>query len=145
MTGRAGLLRYLIGHPFIRFGMVGACGYVVDTGVLALATDLEGLDFETGRVLSVFCAMCFTWLGNRYLTFPERRARTASGVFQEWLKFMGANLLGAVINYAVSVALVKFAAFPFSYKYAAQACGTLAGLIFNFTLSRAVVFKAPAG
>jgi putative flippase GtrA len=145
MTQRPGLIGYLIGHPFIRFGFVGVCGYFVDTGILALATDVEGLDFETGRVFSVFFAMCFTWLGNRYLTFPERRARTPGGAFQEWLRFMGANLLGAVINYAASVALVKFAAFPFNYKYAAQAIGVLAGLIFNFTLSRTVVFRAPTG
>ena len=145
MTRRPGLIGYLIGHPFIRFGFVGACGYVVDTSILALGTDLEGLDFARARVLSVFFAMCFTWLGNRYLTFPERRARTLLGAFQEWLKFMGANLLGAAINYAVSVALVKFAPLPFNYKYAAQAIGVLAGLVFNFTLSRAVVFKTPSG
>jgi len=49
-----------------------------------------------------------------------------------------------VINYSVSVALTKYAAFPFNYKYAAQAIGVLAGLVFNFTLSRAVVFKTPS-
>ena len=148
MTGRAkgneGLIGYLIRHPFMRFAFVGGCGYFVDLGILALGTDRAGLSFAEARIFSVFGAMCFTWMGNRYFTFPERRARTLSGAFHEWLRFVGANLLGAVINYAVSVALVRYAAHPFNYKYAAQAIGVLAGLVFNFTLSRAIVFRNPA-
>jgi putative flippase GtrA len=141
MSAGRGLIGYLIGHPFMRFGFVGACGYVVDTGALALGTDWGHLSFEAGRAFSIFCAMCFTWAGNRYLTFPERRARTLSGAFQEWLRFVGANLLGAVVNYAVSVLLLRYGPFPLNYKYVAQAMGVLAGLVFNFTLSRAFVFK----
>lgn len=144
MMERPGIIPYLVRHPFVRFGFVGGLGYFVDLGILALAMDRWGLDFAEARVFSIFGAMCFTWAGNRYLTFPERRARTLSGAFQEWLRFVGANLLGAVVNYAVSVALVRYAPFPFHYKYAAQAAGVLAGLVFNFTLSRSLVFKSPA-
>jgi putative flippase GtrA len=139
MTGR--LIGYLLRHPFIRFALVGGFGYFVDLGILALGTGRLGLSFAAARVFSIFGAMCFTWTGNRYLTFPERRARTISGAFQEWLRFAGANLLGAVVNYSVSVALVRYGAFPFNHPYAAQAIGVLAGLVFNFTLSRAIVFR----
>jgi hypothetical protein len=135
--------RYLFRHPFVRFALVGAGGYVVDTAVLALDTSLWGLDFASGRAFSIFVAMCCTWLGNRYLTFPERRAHGLSGAAQEWLKFVGANLIGAVVNYAVSLLLVHYAPAPFDNKYVAQACGVLAGLVFNFTLSRMMVFKTP--
>jgi putative flippase GtrA len=134
--------RYLAHHPFVRFGLVGAAGYVVDAGVLSLDTGVLKLDFEAGRFLSIFVAMTFTWLGNRYFTFAERRARGSIGaIVQEWLKFMGANLVGAVVNYTVSVLLVHFAHAPFSNKFAAQAGGVLAGLIFNFTLSHTLVFR----
>jgi putative flippase GtrA len=135
------LARYLLRHSFVRFGMIGALGYVVDTGVLAFGTDILKLDFDIGRAFSIFAAMCFTWAGNRYFTFAERRAHGFSGAFQEWLKFVGANLLGAVVNYGVSVLLVRYAPFPMNYKYVAQALGVLVGLIFNFTLSRTLVFK----
>jgi len=137
------LLRYLFRQPFVRFALVGAGGYVVDTAVLALDTSYLGLDFAAGRAFSIFVAMCCTWLGNRYLTFPERRAHGLSGAAQEWLKFVGANLIGAVVNYAVSLLLVHYAPSPFGNKYVAQACGVLAGLVFNFTLSRMMVFKTP--
>ncbi len=135
--------RYLLRHSFIRFALVGTCGYLVDAGMLALDTGLWGMDFKSGRAVSIFVAMGFTWLGNRYLTFPERRAHTFSGAMQEWLKFIGANAVGAVINYGTSVLLVSYAAAPFNHKFIAQACGVLVGLVFNFTLSRKLVFKGP--
>ena len=135
------LVHYLLRHPFVRFALVGAAGYVVNAAVLAFDTDFLGLNFDAGIALSILFSMCFTWLGNRYLTFREHRARSLSGILQEWLKFMGANLVGAAVNYATSVLLVHFAAEPLSNKYIAQACGVLAGLIFNFTLSKKLVFK----
>ena len=136
--------RYLLHHPFVRFAVVGGGGYVVNAAVLAVDTGLWGMDVETGLAVSIFVSMCCTWLGNRYLTFAERRARTPSGIAQEWLKFMGANLVGAVVNYGVTVLLVHFAPPPFSNKYVAQVGGVLAGLMFNFTLSKKLVFKTPA-
>lgn len=141
MNWAARLTQYLLRHPFVRFALVGGAGYLVDTGVLAWDTSVLGLDFKTGRALSIFAAMGFTWLGNRYLTFREHRARTLSGALQEWLKFMGANGVGAVVNYGTSVLLVNLVAQPFNHKFVAQALGVLAGLIFNFTLSRKLVFK----
>ena len=141
MKRAPGLIRYLLRHPFVRFAVVGAAGYVVDTGVLAWDTSVLGLDFKSGRALSIFVAMLSTWLGNRYLTFRDRRAHGLSGMLQEWLKFMGANGVGAVVNYGTSVLLVSFAGQPFNHKFVAQACGVLAGLVFNFTLSSKLVFK----
>jgi putative flippase GtrA len=54
---------------------------------------------------------------------------------------MGANGLGAVVNYLIALMLVHYAAAPFGNKFAAQAAGVLAGLVFNFTLSRTLVFR----
>ena len=135
------LAQYLLRHSFIRFALVGAAGYVVDTGVLAWDTSVLGLDFKSGRALSIFVAMACTWLGNRYLTFRARRAHGVAGMLQEWLKFIGANGVGAVVNYGASVLLVSFAGAPFNHKFVAQACGVLAGLVFNFTLSSKLVFR----
>jgi putative flippase GtrA len=143
MSKASRFAQYLLRHSFIRFALVGAAGYVVDTGVLAWDTSVLGLDFKTGRALSIFVAMACTWLGNRYLTFRDRRARTLSGALQEWLKFMGANGVGAVVNYGTSVLLVAYAAQPLNHRFVAQACGVLAGLVFNFTLSKKLVFKGP--
>jgi putative flippase GtrA len=135
--------RWLLRHAFIRFGLVGAAGYVVDAAVLALATGQLGMDPYRGRVLSIAVAMTATWLGNRYFTFAEKRARgSAAAIAQEALKFAGANLIGAVVNYGVYAALVAWAPGPWNNVFVAQVIGVLAGLVFNFTLSKTLVFRS---
>ena len=136
-------VRWLLRHSFARFAAVGTVGYMVDAAVLALDTRWLGMDPYSGRVLSIFVAMTFTWLGNRYLTFAQRRAHGAGAIAREWLKFIGANAVGAVINYGVYAALVHSGPPPLDDKYAAQFLGVLAALIFNFTLSKKLVFKGP--
>ena len=136
---------YLLRHPFTRFAAVGGAGYFVNLAILWLSTRYLGLDNYAAGAFSIFSAMCFTWLGNRYLTFASRRARgSALAIVREFLAFVGANLVGAVVNYAVYAALLRFAGSPLDNKYAAQALGVLTGLVFNFTLSRTVVFKTTA-
>lgn len=138
------LAGYLLRHAFVRFALVGTGGYVVDTAMLWLGTRHLGLDPYSGRALSIFVAMIFTWAGNRTLTFAGRRARGSLGAIGwEFLRFVGANLVGALVNYGVYAWLIHAAAAPFNDKYAAQAIGVLAGLVFNFTLSRTIVFRAP--
>ena len=129
--------------PFARFAVIGGFGYFVDAGVLAFGTGVLKLEFEAGRAFSIFVAMAFTWLGNRYFTFRDRRARGFSAAMREWLKFIGANSVGAVFNYGVSVLAVHYGPHPLDNKFIAQACGVLAGLVFNFTLSSKMVFKGP--
>ena len=55
-------------------------------------------------------------------------------------EFVGANPVGALVNYGLADA-GAFRAAALSNKYVAQACGVLAGLVFNFTLSKKLVFK----
>jgi len=137
------LIAALSRHAFVRFAIIGGLGYFVAAGILAFCSDVLKLDFAAANAFSIFLSMCFTWLGNRYFTFRERRARGFSGMAQEWLKFTGANAVGAVVNYATALLLVHYAPEPFNNKFVAQACGVLAGLIFNFTLSSRMVFRKP--
>jgi putative flippase GtrA len=136
------LASYLWRHPFIRFGAVGAAGYLVNFAALFAGTRYLGLGKYVGGAFSIFVAMGFTWAGNRYFTFAERRARgSLRAVGREYLAFVGANLVGAVVNYLVYAALLRFAGPPFDDKYVAQLSGVLAGLLFNFVLSRQLVFR----
>lgn len=140
MPGR--IIQHLLRNSFFRFALVGAAGYVVDVAVLALATGVLGWDPYGGRILSIAVAMTATWTGNRYFTFAERRARGSIGaIAREGLTFAGANMVGAGVNYAVYALLVAKAAPPWSNLFVAQVIGVLAGLVFNFTLSRTLVFR----
>jgi putative flippase GtrA len=132
----------LLRSRFLRFGVVGAGGFVVDTGVLSLLHYGLRLDPYTSRVISILCAMTFTWWGNRQLTFAEHAARGGRAIVVEWLKFVAANAVGAVVNYGVYSTLVAIAPWPLNNPIVATGVGVIAGLVFNFTLAKRFVFRA---
>lgn len=126
---------------FLRFGIVGAAGFVVDETVLKLM--LFALNPYGARAVSIFCAMAFTWWGNRTLTFAEHAAKgSGSAILREWFKFILANALGAIVNYGTYTLLVALAPAPLNNPMLATAIGVAIGLVFNFTLSKRFVFKA---
>jgi putative flippase GtrA len=142
MTFAMKLMRYLLAHPFMRFGMVGGIGFIVDTSVLAFDTGILGFGFLLGRAISIFAGMCCTYLGNRYLTFADKRAHGGPAILREWLTFVAANSVGAVVNYGVSALVVYLLPPPLNDKYVGLVCGVLVGMCFNFTLSKRLVFKS---
>lgn len=127
----------------LRFAIIGALGLPVDAGVLWLMTHKAGLDPYSGRIVSWLCAATFTWIGNRYFTFRGARARGVAGTVKEWLRFLVANAVGGLVNVGLYSTLVRFAPPPANNLYIALILGVLAGLIFNFTLSKKLVFKGP--
>ena len=132
----------LLRAQFLRFAAVGGAGFFVDEGVLGLFHNALGLSASIARMVSIFCAMSFTWWGNRTLTFHEHAARGALAAFGEWLRFIAANTVGALVNYSTFLALLHFAPEPASNPFIATALGVCAGLTFNFFGSRAIVFTA---
>ena len=137
------LLQSLARVSILRFAVIGALGLPVDSGVLWLLTHSLGLDPYSARVMSWLCAASFTWAGNRYFTFAATRAHGPLGIAREWLRFLAANAVGGLVNVGLYATLVRFAPPPLDNLYVALVVGVLAGLIFNFTLSKKLVFKAP--
>jgi len=127
----------------LRFAVIGGLGLPVDAVMLWLMTHRAGLDPYSGRVISWLSAASFTWLGNRYFTFRAARARGPLATAKEWLRFLAANAVGGLVNVGLYSTLVRFAPPPINNLYIALILGVLAGLIFNFTLSKTMVFKGP--
>jgi putative flippase GtrA len=142
MTDLAARVKRLHQVRFLRFGLIGAGGFIVDTSVLWLMIHVVGLDKYSGRGVSFMAAVTFTWLGNRTLTFRDRAARTA--LWREWATFVAANALGGLVNLGLYTVLVTFAPPPANNPFLAVFAGVLAGLLFNFTLSSRVVFRDPS-
>jgi putative flippase GtrA len=59
------------------------------------------------------------------------------------MRFVTANMVGGLVNVGLYSTLVRFAPPPVNNPFLALAVGTLAGLVFNFTLSSKLVFKGP--
>ena len=135
------LLAALSRLSILRFAVIGAAGMPVDWIVLHAMID-AGLTRDAARLVAWVCAATFTWLGNRYFTFAGQRAH-GKAIVQEWLRFLGANSVGGVANVGTFFLLTHFASSPFNGTNLAFVCGVLVGLVFNFTLSKKLVFKGP--
>jgi putative flippase GtrA len=126
---------------FLHYAVVGGTGFFVNEAVLFVVIKTLHMNAYAAGVLAFLCTVTYTWMGNRLLTFRAEAATGARAMAIEWVKFVGANLLGFVANYSVYSALVMFAHAPLNSPYLALACGTLVGLLFNFTLSKRLVFR----
>jgi putative flippase GtrA len=125
---------------FLRFLVVGGFGFVVAEAALWLARRSLGAGDSLAWLISFLCAASFTWWGNRNLTFADRRARGPAAMLAEYGKFLAANALGGAINFLLFSAVLRFVPPPANNPAIALACGVLAGLVFNFTMSKLVVF-----
>ena len=126
---------------FLRFAIVGALGFVVDAGVLALVLHSGLAGFHAGRCLSFLAAASFTWALNRRFTFADRAASRGSRGAQ-WARYVAAMSAGAAVNYAVYALVLAWAGYTALIAPFAVAAGSIAGLGVNFSAARWFVFAA---
>lgn len=121
---------------FLRFGAVGAAGFVIDTATVYSLLDRLGL-YGAG-VAGFVTAASGNWVLNRLWTF---RGQGSGPAHWQWAMFMVTNLGGFVLNRGTYALLVTFVAVAARRPVIAIAAGAVAGLLVNFTLSRRVVFR----
>ncbi|MBP0443850.1 GtrA family protein [Roseomonas sp. SSH11] len=126
---------------FLRFGVVGAAGFVVDTVVLYAAL-AAGAELYGGRALSYLVAASTTWALNRAWTFSNAARETGHGTIgRQWALFVLVNLVGFAVNYGTYALLVARLPLAAAHPVLAVAAGALAGMGGNFLLSRRFVFR----
>ena len=133
-----GTRRFQLLLEFLRFGVVGTIGFVVDTAVLYAGLAL-GLGLYGGRAASYLVAATTTWALNRVWTF---RGRGDGPVHHQWALFLLVNLVGFAMNYGTYVALIAFVPMVAAHPVLGVAAGAIAGMFGNFLLSRQLVFRA---
>ncbi len=84
---------------FIKFGIVGAIGSVIDFGVLNALIFLVGWSSPQGKIvanlISTSMAIVSNFVWNRLWTFPESRQRNRT---TQLVQFTIVNLIGLAIN-----------------------------------------------
>jgi len=136
IKGVIGQARFGVLMEFLRFGVVGTIGFVVDTAVLYAGLAL-GLGLYGGRAVSYLVAATTTWALNRAWTF---RGRGDGPVHQQWALFLLVNLVGFAMNYGTYAALIAFVPLVAAHPVLGVAAGAIAGMFGNFVLSRQLVF-----
>ena len=122
---------------FLRFGIAGGIGFVVDVAVLYLAL-AAGADFYLGRGVSFLCAVFATWQVNRNFAF---KASGSMSAWQEWWRYLLAMLGGGVINYLCSALAVMLLPPGALVPMLGVAIGSIAGMSVNFISSKLFVFR----
>lgn len=125
------------GRRFLLFGLIGAAAFVVDAAVLAAELAL-GVPRVLARIVSLFVGMNFTFALNRAFTFAAFRGQSLG---RQYVMYLAANSLGALVNYGVFLLLTAPGAWLEAMPIAGVAAGSIAGLGFNFTASRLTAFR----
>jgi putative flippase GtrA len=124
-----------LGRQLFRFAVVGLLGFLVNAGIVEALVRPVGP--ARAQLLAFPVAASATWWLNRRYTFH------ASGRAwqREWFMYLAANGLGWLANngaYFVCIAM-----YPLAHRHPALAvaAGSLAGMVFNFFLSKRYVFE----
>ncbi len=122
---------------FLRFGVVGALGFVWDNSTVYLTRDIIGL--MPAIMLAFPVAATLNWAINRAWTF--RHSGNTDTLLRQWALFMAANSLGFLLNRGTVATLVLLFAACREQPILALAPGAIAGLVANFLLSQRYVFR----
>ncbi len=119
----------------LRFGIVGASGYVVNLVVFTLAVDALGFGHRLAAVAAFAVALTNNFLWNRRWTF---RARSGHVGFQA-ARFLTVSLTAFLLNLIVLELLVTVADMP---EVPAQAVAIVCATPLNFLGNRLWSFRA---
>ena len=125
-------------YEFIKFGITGGLGTITNLLIFFLLADLSKLPVIPVSILCFIVAGTQNYCLNHLWSFREYTGKTPVS-FIKWIAFLSGSLLGLGINIGVMYFIVTNFTLP--WKFIAQACGIAAGMIFNFLISKFVVFR----
>lgn len=123
----------LIAGQFLRFTAVGAVATAVHYVILIALAELAGVDPVIGTVCGYGVGAVVSYSLHRVFTFGVRPAYARG-----FVKFLAVIGVGAVINTAIVAFLIAHG----QHYLIAQVIATALVLVWNFTASRLVVFRA---
>lgn len=123
-------VRHGLRHPrnwfqLLRFGIVGASGYVVNLAVFTLAVHSFAIGYRIASVLAFLISVLNNFWWNRHWTFDGRGGHAG---FQA-ARFFVVSVVAFGFSYVVLISLVEGADLP---KVAAQAIAIVAATPLNF-------------
>src|SRR5262245_35024316 len=83
---------------FVKFSGIGIVSFAIDVLAFKAALSLAGISPYEARVISFLVATSAAWWLNRTFTFHDVGGDRWE---RQWARFMGANLVGGAVNYAV--------------------------------------------
>ena len=129
----------MLTRQFLRFAVVGGVGFLIDAAILMLAIDVLHVGLYAGRALSFLIASTAAWALNRNFAFRHAASESRAA---EWLRYMFSNTIGGSVNVGTYAWLVLQSPIVREHPILGVACGSVAGMLVNFTLLKIFVFRA---
>ena len=127
-------------HEIMKFGVVGALGFVVQLGVQNALHSGLGAGYLTALVAAYLVATVVTFVGNRYWAFRHRQGK---GLRHESMLFVVLNTVALGIQFAVVGLVVYGLGFKDNFSYnIATIFGIGIGTLFRLWSYRRFVFLA---
>jgi putative flippase GtrA len=130
----------LLTAQFLRFGVVGVVGFLVDAGLLR-ALLAAGLGYYSGRAISFLSAATATWILNRSFTFRRDAEVVRAHPAAEWLSYLGLMLIGGVANYGAYALAVENSTLVRAHPELGVALGSLVGMVINYWTAKTMIFE----
>lgn len=130
----------LVGQ-ILRFGAVGAVGFVVDGGLLWVLT-ASGTDAYLARAISFPVAVVVTWALNRNWTF--RATKGIQTRRREFSRYFGVQAIGSLTNYAIYASWIAALGASQAMILTGFVIGSAIGAIVNFLGARHFAFHPAA-
>lgn len=121
---------------FVIFLVVGGGGFVVDAGITHLMLHW-GYSPSISRIPAIPCAILFTWLANRRLTYQVESPKSRA----ELIRYTSAALVLSLFNYLAFIWIVGFGITPIL----ALILATALQIVLSFNVYKSVVFRATGG
>jgi putative flippase GtrA len=123
-------VRHGMRHPanwfqLVRFGLVGASGYIVNLAVFTLSVHVAGIDYRVAAVIAFLIALANNFVWNRHWTFDARAGHAGT----QAVRFIVVSVAAFLVNLAVLELLVAGAGLP---EVPAQALAIAAAMPCNF-------------
>ncbi|MCS6978647.1 MAG: GtrA family protein [Flavobacteriales bacterium] len=127
-----------LAKKFIKFGIVGFTGVLIDFGITWVLKELLFLNPYVANSAGFLCAASNNWLLNRIWTFRNRHPR----ILKQYLVFMLVSLMGLGLNNAVVWLGVSFLALNF---YVAKVVAVGVVMFWNFIINYKFTFAQSSG
>lgn len=123
---------------FIKFGIVGALGVVINVGLLHVLTMYFRVDYKIGSIFAIECAIINNFLWNFFWTWKDRKTDTSNGLLVRFVRFhVSSGFTAFLVNWGLLVLLTETVHLHYQIS---NLIGITVGALINFVLGHFWVF-----
>jgi len=123
---------------FTKFGITGGLGTVTNLFIFFIMVDKFGLPEIPVSIVCFLVAGTQNYIINHKWSFANNTGMSRPSI-KKWTLFLCASIVGLLVNIIVMKLIIMNIILP--YKFIAQACGILSGMVINFIFSKFLVFR----